>query len=79
MTRTYAHMCRDDHQEIGHNDSEHEQCPLCRAHGEIVAAWEKLESFGFPPPGIPEFGDLPKAIEAALDGLIHQRKQEGRV
>lgn len=28
---TYAHMCRDGHQQIGHNDSEHEQCPLCRA------------------------------------------------
>ena len=27
----YAHMCRDGHQQIGHNDSEHEMCPLCRA------------------------------------------------
>ncbi len=27
----YAHMCRDGHQQIGHNDSEHERCPLCRA------------------------------------------------
>jgi hypothetical protein len=25
-------MCRDDHVQIGHNDSEHEMCPLCRAH-----------------------------------------------
>jgi hypothetical protein len=28
---TYAHMCRDGHEQIGHNDSEHEMCPLCRA------------------------------------------------
>lgn len=28
---TYAHMCRIDHEQIGHNDSEHEECPLCRA------------------------------------------------
>ena len=27
----YAHMCRDGHVQIGHNDSEHEMCPLCRA------------------------------------------------
>lgn len=30
---TYAHMCRDGHEQIGHRDSEHEQCPLCRAIG----------------------------------------------
>lgn len=29
--RQYPHMCRDEHQEIGHSDSEHERCPLCRA------------------------------------------------
>lgn len=26
----YAHMCRDDHVQIGHNDSTHERCPMCR-------------------------------------------------
>lgn len=26
----YPHMCRDGHVQIGHEDSEHEQCPLCR-------------------------------------------------
>lgn len=30
---TYAHMCRDDHIQIGHNDSNSEQCPLCRIIG----------------------------------------------
>ncbi len=31
---TYAHMCRDEHEQIGHNDSEHEMCPLCRVKAE---------------------------------------------
>jgi hypothetical protein len=32
MSRVYAHMCRDQHIEIGHNDSgEDERCPVCRA------------------------------------------------
>lgn len=31
MTLQYAHTCRDGHAQIGHNDSEHERCPLCRA------------------------------------------------
>lgn len=26
---TFAHMCRDGHVIIGHNNSEHEMCPLC--------------------------------------------------
>lgn len=33
---SYPHMCRMDHIEIGHRDSEHEQCPLCRAIGAIT-------------------------------------------
>lgn len=48
MPHTYAHMCRDGHTEIGHNDSDsgHELCPLCRALNEIeqlrkdVARWK---------------------------------------
>jgi hypothetical protein len=32
---TYAHMCRDEHVQIGHNDSEHEMCPLCQAKAEV--------------------------------------------
>ena len=31
----YPHMCRDGHAEIGHRDSEHEQCPVCRAYGAL--------------------------------------------
>jgi len=27
---SYPHMCRDGHVEIGHSDSEHEMCPMCR-------------------------------------------------
>lgn len=30
MTYTYAHMCRMDHPQIGHNVSDDERCPLCR-------------------------------------------------
>ena len=37
---TYAHMCRDEHQEIGHRDSEHERCPLCRANDAAEAERE---------------------------------------
>jgi len=38
---TYPHMCRNDHVEIGHADSEHERCPLCRALDEV--AWLREE------------------------------------
>lgn len=31
MPWSYPHMCRDEHQQIGHGDSAHERCPLCRA------------------------------------------------
>lgn len=32
MTYSYPHMCRDQHIQIGHNDSgDDERCPLCRA------------------------------------------------
>lgn len=36
VEKNYAHMCRDGHVQIGHNDSEHEQCPLCRAQAALV-------------------------------------------
>lgn len=38
MVSAYPHMCRMDHIEIGHKDSEREQCPLCR----VVHALEHL-------------------------------------
>jgi len=38
----YPHMCRDGHQQIGHRDSEHEMCPLCRALAKIAALRAKL-------------------------------------
>jgi hypothetical protein len=37
-------MCRDDHIEIGHSDSEHEQCPLCRLIGALEVAREFIDS-----------------------------------
>ncbi len=39
---TYPHMCRDGHPEIGHSDSEHEQCPLCRLNAEIEKLREEM-------------------------------------
>lgn len=50
---SYAHMCRDEHEQIGHNDSEHELCPMCRMKNELEAqiktlraerAWRPIES-----------------------------------
>jgi hypothetical protein len=38
----YAHMCRDEHIQIGHNDSEHERCPLCRAKDELESLRGRL-------------------------------------
>jgi len=40
---SYAHMCRDGHIEIGHNDSSHEICPLCRARTEIERLYAALK------------------------------------
>lgn len=39
---TYAHMCRDGHDQIGHNDSSSEMCPMCRA----IAALQKISDEG---------------------------------
>lgn len=40
----YAHMCRDEHQQIGHNDSEHERCPLCRANDNLDYAMARIQA-----------------------------------
>jgi hypothetical protein len=37
MATTFPHMCRDGHIEIGHADSEHELCPMCRLRNEHEA------------------------------------------
>lgn len=44
---SYAHMCRDGHIEIGHNDSEHELCPLCRMTGEAFRLQEVLDAASY--------------------------------
>ena len=33
--KSYPHVCRDEHVEIGHADNSSELCPLCRANGRI--------------------------------------------
>jgi hypothetical protein len=35
-------MCRDGHVQIGHNDSEHELCPLCRCRSALAAISEAV-------------------------------------
>ena len=30
LQKAYPHFCQDGHPPIGHSDSEHEMCPLCR-------------------------------------------------
>lgn len=40
----YPHMCRDGHVQIAHSESEHEQCPLCRAMAALVKIKELPES-----------------------------------
>jgi hypothetical protein len=40
----YHHWCRDDHVEIGHRDTEYEQCPLCRAIAGLEDAVDTLEA-----------------------------------
>ena len=39
---SYPHMCRDEHEQIGHRDSEHEMCPVCRALGRVTRLAEAL-------------------------------------
>lgn len=39
---SYPHMCRDDHEEIGYSDSEHERCPLCRTEDHVTDLAEDL-------------------------------------
>lgn len=43
MSRSYPHMCRMDHVEIGHRDSSEERCPLCRAIDDRDAALARAE------------------------------------
>lgn len=39
----FAHMCRDGHEEIGHNDNQGEMCPVCRALAKERHTFEVLE------------------------------------
>lgn len=41
---SYPHMCRDGDAEIGHSDSEHEQCPLCRMTSQAFLFREALDA-----------------------------------
>src|SRR3990167_85256 len=41
---TYAHMCRDGHTEIGHNDSSSEMCPLCDLRAQLAQREQERET-----------------------------------
>ena len=43
---SYAHMCRDGHVQIGHNDSSSELCPLCRVQSALTIAHGALLCIG---------------------------------
>ena len=38
----YPHMCRMDHEEIGHSDSNNERCPVCRRDDALTAAHSRI-------------------------------------
>lgn len=40
-----AHFCRDGHEPIWHNDSEHEICPLCRAEAALTQALAERDEY----------------------------------
>jgi hypothetical protein len=68
MVYTYAHMCRDDHLQIGHNDSEHEQCPVCRAQGWLNRLINNWYEFG------PD-GGFDELVSNAHDYLRKERQR----
>jgi uncharacterized small protein (DUF1192 family) len=58
--KSYAHMCRDGHTQIGHNDSsDDERCPLCRA----LADSERLKAELARIRGLPRLAALDAEIE----------------
>lgn len=75
----YPHMCRDDHAEIGHSDSEHERCPLCRALGRVDRLEEALQKIAqwaeaypldvFPEPDWKRSNEVLKQAGLSLSGI----------
>lgn len=41
---SYPHMCRMDHEQIGHRDSENERCPVCLRDDEIERLRAEVQS-----------------------------------
>lgn len=60
MAWQYPHMCRDEHVEIGHADSEHERCPMCRLRDALY----HINSINDHP------GRFNKEIQDVLDSVI---------
>ena len=64
--KSYPHWCALDHEEIGHSDSEHEECPLCRVKNELSAAQQAIKwlwsASAYTPPGF-----VAMAFRAAIE------------
>lgn len=43
-SNSYPHMCRMDHERIGHRDSENERCPVCLRDDEIERLRAEVQS-----------------------------------
>lgn len=75
MPFTYPHMCRSDHIQIGHDDSEHELCPLCRVIGALervvhdVHEYERVNNL-HPNPGRTECWDSVANAMAILKDVV---------
>ena len=69
--KSYPHMCRMDHPEIGHSVSDNDdRCPLCRALDEIAALKTEVEHLRSVLSEIgrcPECGDEPDGCYCADD------------
>lgn len=75
---SYPHMCRDEHQQIGHSDSEHERCPLCRANDKVAALEAKLAALEWTeitPESLPKVGDEALSIYVSYSGICYKMVQ----
>jgi hypothetical protein len=72
--RSYPHMCRDEHVEIGHSDSsDDERCPLCRVISALQSVLEENDEFRATLPADWEGDTLHDACEEAkkvLNGVV---------
>ena len=68
MAYEYAHMCRDGHLQIGHNDSTDELCPMCHAVSALNHIAE-LAGRGGPQSAIAALNEIERRAKATLRKL----------